>query len=212
MAGVEWSYGYTEAFSGVFAVLPKSCRLGTFREAIHLGNTDYDIPAIINILSQFRREWRGIEYNSLNHNCLDFCQSLIDILCPGVKIPEWAQTMRSVGQQYFSSKYKRSKFDVNKQVGLELAVRDDYESMWHEAVRLMEQHGLAESKSGAAVAVAVVYPVTIHSKHLQQIERKTTLQPVKVDLPVSKWSNYPLTRVYMTLRRNKDMYKGIHAS
>lgn len=93
--GVEWSYGFLDIdpedrpVSGVYPVRPRKCPIGTFRESVHLGPVRaHSARDVWRLLGSLAGEWLGCEYHPLRHNCLTFCEDLINHL--GVQtMPAW---------------------------------------------------------------------------------------------------------------------------
>lgn len=155
VAGIEWSYGYCESGSGVFAVEPMKCTLGPFHEQVELGETSLRVDDIIKILHKMRTEWLGPDYNVASRNCVFFSQELIQALSPGMELPE-----------YCSKLSKRALSMVGSSVPTRLkAVKDVFgspekELMWREAERLMRDF----ERDGSVIAAT--YPRVLHSIHV----------------------------------------------
>eukprot|EP00271_Cylindrocystis_brebissonii_P002204 TRINITY_DN12613_c0_g1_i1.p1 TRINITY_DN12613_c0_g1~~TRINITY_DN12613_c0_g1_i1.p1 ORF type:complete len:358 (+),score=66.78 TRINITY_DN12613_c0_g1_i1:612-1685(+) len=96
VAGGEWSYGYCEKGSGVFCCEPKSNPMYTFRETIELGVTPYDEERLSAMIAELSAEWRGRDYDLLQHNCNHFCDALAQKIGAG-KIPLWVNRFAYLG-------------------------------------------------------------------------------------------------------------------
>ena len=97
ICGVEWSFGYCERGSGVFAVAPTECSLGTFNESVLLGTTDLTTDGVIRILHKLRLEWVGPDYHLVNRNCVLFAREFLKKLSPTLRLPEYSTTLVETG-------------------------------------------------------------------------------------------------------------------
>ena len=136
IAGIEWSYGYCESGSGIFAVEPRKCSLGPFHEQVSLGESNVSVDDVIRVLHKLRQDWMGADYNILSRNCVTFTQELIQQLSLGANLPAYATAMSGLGAAVSSVPHKRRKVDVS---GLELFGSREKEFMWSEAERLMRE-------------------------------------------------------------------------
>jgi len=94
--GKEWSYGYSEAGSGVFCCQPKGCTAHSYRESIPMGDTKLNPKEVSELLTKMMAEWKGTEYDLLRRNCVvfsnEFCQKL------GVgSVPVWVKNLAGAG-------------------------------------------------------------------------------------------------------------------
>mmetsp|Transcript_49989 Transcript_49989/g.99280 ORF Transcript_49989/g.99280 Transcript_49989/m.99280 type:complete len:296 (+) Transcript_49989:32-919(+) len=94
--GWEWSYGFTQAGSGVFASPPATCKARKYRQAHSLGRTRLSIEEVEALLHELRREWHGSRYNLVRNNCIHFSQALCKRLLVG-PLPKWVCNLVSVG-------------------------------------------------------------------------------------------------------------------
>ena len=134
VAGIEWSYGYCEAGSGVFAVEPTKCKLGPFSEQVELGDTRLRADEIIRVLHRLRLEWVGPDYNVINRNCVFFCITFLRELNPNLSLPEYTRALCE----------KAATLSVAPQISRIENPRDVFgsrekEFMWREAERLMRE-------------------------------------------------------------------------
>jgi len=88
ICGKEWSFGFCESGSGVYACLPKLNPAYTYRETIEMGKTDIGMKQLNAILRKMREEWQGNTYDLLGRNCCHFCEEFCKELGLG-PIPAW---------------------------------------------------------------------------------------------------------------------------
>lgn len=154
VAGIEWSYGYCESGSGVFAVEPMKCRLGPFREQVELGETKMRADDIIRILHKLRMEWVGPDYNVINRNCVFFCKALLGELNPNIALPEYCRVLCE----------KAATLSPSTSISKLANIRDVFgskekELMWREAERLMREFEREETVD------LTTFAKIIHSLH-----------------------------------------------
>jgi len=94
--GWEWSYGFTDAGSGVFASLPATCKARKYRQPISLGRTRFSLEEVEVLLRELRREWHGSHYNLVRKNCIHFSETLCKLLLVG-GLPKWVCNLVNVG-------------------------------------------------------------------------------------------------------------------
>ena len=88
VAGVEYSYGYCEEGTGVFACEPRDACGAKFRQAIPMGRAPSDARIIERRLARLVATWPGDAYALLQRNCCHFCDALCRSLGVG-PIPAW---------------------------------------------------------------------------------------------------------------------------
>lgn len=99
---VEWSFGYADPgpemplVSGVYAVPPKTCSFGTYRESVLLGPVkNHRAKDVWMLMRKMAVAWLGTEYHPFRRNCLDFCEALAEGL--GVeRLPGWVGRLARV--------------------------------------------------------------------------------------------------------------------
>lgn len=88
MGQEEWSYGYTEAGTGVFSTPPRFAAAHHFRESICMAPTKLSKRRIASVITDLQAEWVGRSYNLFDHNCCHFADALCQRLGVG-NVPEW---------------------------------------------------------------------------------------------------------------------------
>jgi hypothetical protein len=88
VAGVEYSYGFCEEGTGVFACEPRDACGAKFRQAIPMGRAPADARVIERRLARLVATWPGDAYALLQRNCCHFCDALCRSLGVG-PIPSW---------------------------------------------------------------------------------------------------------------------------
>mmetsp|Transcript_8839 Transcript_8839/g.22525 ORF Transcript_8839/g.22525 Transcript_8839/m.22525 type:complete len:221 (-) Transcript_8839:28-690(-) len=86
--GSEWSFGFCETGSGVYAVEPKRNPMYTYRETVPLGITTMSPEKVKEVIRNLRESWPGASYDLLKRNCNDFCEALCQALGAG-PFPMW---------------------------------------------------------------------------------------------------------------------------
>lgn len=165
-AGVEWSYGYCERGSGVFAVAPTECSLGPLKESITLGNVDISVDKVIRILHRMRRDWMGPDYSLLSKNCITFSKELLVRLSPSLKLPSYVTAMVDLGTSISSSSKSNSK-------EVDIFGSPEKELMWTTAEKLMREYERGEVPS-------TILPPIIHSEHAWFVASRAPSQTYKV--------------------------------
>lgn len=96
VAGLEWSYGYSEQGSGIFSCEPKCCAGAKYRESVKMGHTPMSPREVDALLERMRNEWRGMEYDLLRKNCCVFSNAFCVELGVG-PIPSWVTNLAAAG-------------------------------------------------------------------------------------------------------------------
>nr|GME06282.1 deSI-like protein At4g17486 [Ipomoea batatas] len=92
----EWSFGFCEQGTGVFSCPAGQNPMYSYRESINLGQTNYSIFKVNQILRELSREWPGCSYDLLSKNCNHFCDEFCERL--GVpKLPGWVNRFANAG-------------------------------------------------------------------------------------------------------------------
>jgi hypothetical protein len=134
VSGVEWSYGYCDSGSGVFAVEPTKCTLGPFKERIVLGDTKMRADDIIRVLHKLRMEWVGPDYNVMNRNCVFFSKAFLRELNPKLHLPAYCRDLTEKAAGFSGSGGYSKLKNVDDVFGSK-----EKELMWREAERLMRE-------------------------------------------------------------------------
>ncbi|CAK9185066.1 unnamed protein product [Ilex paraguariensis] len=92
----EWSFGICEQGIGVFRCPYGKNPMYTYRESIVLGETNFSISKVNQILRELSTEWPGKSYDLLSKNCNHFCNEFGERL--GVpKLPGWVNRFAHAG-------------------------------------------------------------------------------------------------------------------
>lgn len=90
--GVEYSFGFREGGTGVFARHPKGDQKHHYRQAISLGITRFSEDQVRQLVRQMQGEWQGDDYDLLRRNCTHFATALSQEL--GVdQVPKWVSKL-----------------------------------------------------------------------------------------------------------------------
>jgi hypothetical protein len=159
VADVEWSYGYCDCGSGVFAVASTKCTLGPLREQVLLGETKLRADEIIRILHKLRMEWVGPDYNVMSRNCVFFSKAFLRELNPKLQIPEYCRSLSETAARVADNSGFTKLRSVDQVFG-----SPEKEVMWREAERLMREFVRNETVDFSTQATV------IHSLHLKPLE------------------------------------------
>jgi len=93
----EWSYGKTRGpRSGVFVEPPKRCKMHYYRQSVYMGDSPKTAKEIRAIVVRLIKDWQGLEYDLLHHNCCSFSDAFCIELGVG-PIPEWVHRLADAG-------------------------------------------------------------------------------------------------------------------
>ncbi|KAJ8613228.1 hypothetical protein CTAYLR_004519 [Chrysophaeum taylorii] len=99
ISGVEYSFGYCEYGTGVYACEPRQAGGATFRTSIKMGRARYTARMVEARLAAMAATWSGASYSLIHKNCCHFCDALCESLGVG-NAPAWvnglAQTLARV--------------------------------------------------------------------------------------------------------------------
>lgn len=88
--GKEWSYGFTaDSRSGLGACMPRTHPQHTYRCTVPMGTTQLDQGQVAEVLQRMASEWSGCEYDFIHHNCLTFCNVLLEEELGLRRLPGW---------------------------------------------------------------------------------------------------------------------------
>lgn len=158
--GVEWSYGYCEKGSGIFAVEPHHCSLGPFSEKVFLGESSLRADDVIRILHRLRVEWNGPDYNVMNHNCVVFSRELLKEILPSSTLPGYVCTLTDTASAISAKAVRRKLTNEN------LFGSSEKEMMWKEAELIMrdvEREGSLSSASLTGILHSLAALAAAHS-------------------------------------------------
>lgn len=132
--GSEWSFGFCESGSGVYAVAPKTNPMYTFRETVPLGVTAMPPERVHMILRRLRDRWPGTSYDLLKHNCVHFCEALCNELGAG-PFPQWVNrfargadaTVTATGQVYDAVSFAAREATVFAQTSWDLIAKSMFD-------------------------------------------------------------------------------------
>jgi len=98
--GKEYSYGFNDsstAVSGVWVCEPMQPGAGfQYEQTIMQAQVQLSKVEALQTVKELAREWKGQEYDLVNHNCNDFCEAL-SIKLLGVGIPAWVNRLARFG-------------------------------------------------------------------------------------------------------------------
>mmetsp|Transcript_144776 Transcript_144776/g.361041 ORF Transcript_144776/g.361041 Transcript_144776/m.361041 type:complete len:269 (-) Transcript_144776:149-955(-) len=95
--GQEWSYGYLERGTGVFACPPKGCSAHSYRESLPMGRTPLSLQQFDQLIAQLSQQWPGRDYDLLRHNCCHFSEELCKHLQVPQPFPSWVKNLAGAG-------------------------------------------------------------------------------------------------------------------
>mmetsp|Transcript_23318 Transcript_23318/g.73036 ORF Transcript_23318/g.73036 Transcript_23318/m.73036 type:complete len:399 (+) Transcript_23318:37-1233(+) len=88
ISGVEYSFGYCEYGTGVYACEPRQAGGARFRTSIKMGRARYTARMVEARLSALAATWSGSSYSLVHRNCCHFCDTLCFSLGVG-RVPAW---------------------------------------------------------------------------------------------------------------------------
>ena len=109
MYGQEWSFGHTDAGTGVFACEPMQNRAHIFRETIDLGEVEVSPVEVEAIIARLKPLWMGPDYHMVHRNCCSFCEAFAkELRCP-LGIPAWLNSLAETGAPALRFSYLRTR-------------------------------------------------------------------------------------------------------
>jgi hypothetical protein len=194
--GVEWSYGYCETGSGLFALQPGRCSLGPLKESVLLGSTSLTVDEIISVLHNLAPQWMGIDYNITRKNCVRFCAEFLHKLDPTLELPPYTLSMTNIGSRFtdepntrkppqpLTPEYLFGKSPEKRQMWIvaESIMRDCYSDLVIDVREFIQDH------------TSTVFPKIIHSRLPLSIRRN----------PVS--TERRCIQAYHRIQRNRYQY------
>lgn len=88
IGGVEYSFGYCEYGTGVYACEPRQAAGARFRTSIKMGRARCTARMVEARLTALAASWSGSSYSLLHRNCCHFCDTLCFALGVG-RVPPW---------------------------------------------------------------------------------------------------------------------------
>lgn len=88
IAGVEYSFGYCEYGTGVYACEPRQAGGARFRTSIKMGRAKFTARMVDARLARLASTWAGSSYSLIHRNCCHFCDALCVSLGVG-RVPAW---------------------------------------------------------------------------------------------------------------------------
>lgn len=126
--GLEWSFGGADEGTGVYMVHVGESTLGSFFQRVPLGKTKKSPEEVLDILADFRRRWRGKDYNLSAKNCVSFSIAFAKSL--GVDDPpEWINSTANSLQYLTGAVAEDSSHEAMEEEGIEEYDDDELEEM-----------------------------------------------------------------------------------
>ncbi|CAE8637053.1 unnamed protein product [Polarella glacialis] len=165
--GKEWCYGATEpGRTGVGAVLPRMHPQHRYRATVYMGTTDISPEDISRILAGMAPQWPGCHYNLIHHNCLTFCNSVLEEKLSLRRIPGWVDRAARIASQVDMTVQRVKNLSAEEVQGqaseaLDVIRRDSLAALEvarEESQKIMElaQASVAESVSEFQASASVV--------------------------------------------------------
>lgn len=88
IGGVEYSFGYCEYGTGVYACEPRQAAGARYRTSIKMGRARCSAKMVEARLTSLAANWSGSSYSLLHRNCCHFCDTLCFALGVG-RVPPW---------------------------------------------------------------------------------------------------------------------------
>eukprot|EP00775_Hariotina_reticulata_P006935 gene6935-7153_t len=88
LGSAEFSFGWCDRGTGVYAVAPTMNPMYQYRESISLGHTSRSMEEIRDIIHALKTAWPGSSYDLLKRNCCHFCEVLAAQLAVD-PVPGW---------------------------------------------------------------------------------------------------------------------------
>jgi len=94
--GLEYSYGYTEIGTGIFASPPGCCQRQSYRKSIPMGPSALKPDQIMKLIFHLQRAWPGRDYHLFRRNCCHFADEFCQQLGVG-NAPSWLNNLAQAG-------------------------------------------------------------------------------------------------------------------
>jgi len=145
--GREWSFQKTPEGTGVFDCTPKACKAHQYRQSLEMGDVDFSMEEVQEVLSKLKEEWQGLEYDLLRKNCVGFCASLLKEL--GLPPPPaWTGNLASLGAAFQDG---FNNFD--KQYNISAAAKE-IEDKWNSVAKeIDEKYNVSKNFSGSMMSL-----------------------------------------------------------
>eukprot|EP00443_Scrippsiella_acuminata_P010407 CAMPEP_0115257102 /NCGR_PEP_ID=MMETSP0270-20121206/46592_1 /TAXON_ID=71861 /ORGANISM="Scrippsiella trochoidea, Strain CCMP3099" /LENGTH=271 /DNA_ID=CAMNT_0002672783 /DNA_START=13 /DNA_END=826 /DNA_ORIENTATION=+ len=162
--GLEWSFSCTTDGpyrSGIFAVPPRGCDAHSYREAVEMGETQMTAREVRALIDRLYKEWPGVEYDLLRHNCCHFSDALCIELGVG-PIPGWVTSLAGVGAMLRSGiriAYEGAAAAPGAIAGGAMAIGGDRVEVWSNTHQAWCPGHVEEVRADNMISVAFKLPI-----------------------------------------------------